>query len=90
MGARFFNFGFKPLPCKQAERALKNLGFTEGRAKGTSHRQWRKITKEGRLLKVTLDCHKGEVKAVNVRSMIKQANVTEEMFYRAADGEKYY
>ncbi len=75
---------FKPLPCRAVERTLRNLGFEEDAGKATSHRQWRKYA-EGHLLKVTIDCHKGEVSAKNVRSIIKQANVTAAEFYRAAE-----
>ena len=67
-----------------AERALRNLGFIEDKNKSTSHRQWRKII-DGHLYKVTLDCHKGEVSANNIRSMVKQAGVSVNMFYEAAD-----
>lgn len=78
-----FVFKFKPISYRLAERALKNLGFIEDKGKGTSHRQWRKII-DGHLYKVTLDCHKGEVSALNVRSIIKQAGVTAKEFYEAA------
>ena len=64
---------------------MLNLGFSEDKAKGTSHRQFRKIDAEGRLRKVTLDCPKGVVSALNVRSIIKQANISKEAFYQAAN-----
>lgn len=76
-------FGHKPLPCRLAERALKNLGFTEDTQKGTSHRQFRKIV-GNKLYKVTLDCHKGEVSPRNIASMSKQAGVSKSVFYDAA------
>ncbi len=76
-------FGHKPLPCRLAERALKNLGFVEDIQRGTSHRQFRKII-DNRLFKVTLDCHRGEVSAKNVASMSKQAGVSKGEFYEAA------
>ena len=75
---------FRPLPCRLVDRALKNLGFTEDKGKGSSHRQWRKVT-AGHLYKVTLDCHRGEVSAKNVRSIIRQAGVTAQAFYQAAE-----
>ena len=75
---------FKPLPCRDAERALKNLGFIEDAKKSSSHRQWRRYVK-GKLFKVTLDCHRGEVSALNIKSMIKQAGVTAKQFYTAID-----
>ncbi len=73
---------FRPLPCRTIERTLRNLGFIEDAQKSTSHRQWRKLM-GGRLYKVTLDCHKGEVSAVNVRSIIKQTGVTKKEFFEA-------
>lgn len=77
-----FFFQFKPLPCRLIERALHNLGFSEDKGKGTSHKQWRKIV-NGHLYKVTVDCHRGEVSANNVRSIIKQAGVAMKDFYDA-------
>ncbi len=75
------------MPCRNAERAILNLGFVEkkkkGKGGGSSHRQFTKII-DKRLHKVTLDCHKGEVNAKNVRSMIAQAGVTRQAFYEAA------
>jgi len=81
MGAKIF-WRFKPLPCRSIERALRNLDFSEDKKKGTSHRQWRRVI-NGHLYKVTLDCHKGEVSANNVRSIIKQAGVSLSTFYQA-------
>ncbi len=73
---------YKPLPCRKAERALKNLGFTEKKKTGSSHRQFEKIV-NGHKFKVTLDCHKGEVSAKNVKSMAAQAGVTVKKFHEA-------
>lgn len=78
----FFKKEFKPLDCRLVEKALKNLGFTEKKKTGTSHRQFTKLN-SGKLYHVTLDCHKGEVSALNIRSMIKQAGVTYDEFYNA-------
>lgn len=75
------------MPCGKARRALRLLGFNEDKGKGTSHQQWRKVVK-GHLFKVTLDCHKGEVKAKDVRSMIAQAGVTAKEFYEASENVK--
>ena len=36
------------------------------------------------MYKVTLDCHKGEVSAKNIKSMIAQAGVSAKEFYKAA------
>ena len=85
MGFNLFN-RFKPISCRDAERALRNLGFVEEPKKSSSHRRWRLYRNE-RLFKVTLDCHRGEVKALNVKSMIKQAGVTAEEFYKAIESK---
>lgn len=71
------------MKCREAERALRNLGFEEEPSTGGSHRKFRKLD-NGTLYKVTLDCHRGEVKAKDVRSMIKQAGVTKQAWYQAA------
>lgn len=73
---------FKPLPCREVKRALKNLGFIEMPGKGSSHTQWEKI-ENGAKRKVTVDCHNGEVKAKNVKSIISQAKVTKAEFLDA-------
>ena len=74
---------FAPLPCREVQRALKNLGFVEQTQKGTSHTQWEKI-ENGKKFKVTLDCHGGEVKAKDVRSIISQAGVSKSQFMVAS------
>lgn len=68
---------------RDAERALRNLGFAPEPTGGGSHRQGR-LTCNGRLYKVTLAPHHGEVKANDVRSMIQQAGVSKREWYRAA------
>lgn len=73
-------YKFRPLKEKDVERALKKLGFTEEKRKGTSHRQWSKIV-AGHLRKVTFCAHKGEVSAKVIQSLIKQAGVKKEQFY---------
>ena len=72
---------------RDAVRALRNLGFTQDAASGTSHRQWR-AHRNGKLYKVTLDAHNGEVKENDVRSMIKQAGVNKKQWYHAATGRE--
>lgn len=47
-----------------------------------SHEQYEKIV-DGRKYKVTVDCHGGEVKAMDVRSIISQAGLTKSEFYAA-------
>jgi predicted RNA binding protein YcfA (HicA-like mRNA interferase family) len=74
------------MKCRDAERALRVLGFIEAASSGGSHSQWR-MMRDGHLRKVTLDCHRSEVKADDVRSMIKQAGVTKEQWYTAAAGD---
>jgi len=76
---------FKPMACRHAERALHGLGFVEQRKRnsGSSHRNFKKVV-NGRLRKVTLDCHKGEVAAKNVKSIISQAGVSAKEFFKAA------
>jgi predicted RNA binding protein YcfA (HicA-like mRNA interferase family) len=75
---------FVPMPCKEAKRALGNLGFTHYKTKG-SHEHWKKVV-GGCMFKVTLDCHHGEVKAKDVRSMVGQAGVTRKEFLSAREG----
>lgn len=77
------NTRFRPLPCSDVKKALKNLGFTKkNKGSGTSHEQWRKVV-DNKLYKATVDCHKGEVKAMDVRSIIKQAGVSKKQFFDA-------
>lgn len=80
MGLPFLKFA--PLPCRDVARALRNLNFTEMPGKGTSHSQWEKIEND-RKFKVTLDCHNGEVRAIDVRSIISQAGVSKSKFLEA-------
>ncbi len=68
---------------RDAIRALKNLCFQPDAQGGTSHRHWRRI-RDGRLYKVTLDAHNGEVCKNDIRSMIKQAGVSKKQWYQAA------
>lgn len=72
------------MKCRDAEAALRNLGFEFEKQEG-SHQKWR-LLRDGRLRKVTLDCHKGEVRESDVRSMIGQAGVTKREWYEAASG----
>jgi hypothetical protein len=73
---------FKPLPCRTVRLALIKLGFTEVKCNsGTSHEQWEKVA-DGRKFKVTVDCHRGEVRALDVKSIIAQAGVSKREFGR--------
>lgn len=75
---------FKPLPCRIVRKILAELGFVEQPCRsGTSHEQWEKIV-DGHLYKVTLDCHHGEVKAQDIKSIIGQAGITKRQFWKLA------
>ena len=71
-----------PLKCRDVESALTTLGFRPEQQGGTSHVHWVKV-ENGRMWKVTVDCHKGEVRANDVKSIVKQAGVTRRKFYEA-------
>ena len=73
---------FRPMKCRDAKKTLKNLGFKPEANKGGSHTKWR-ATIRGKLRKVTLDCHNGEVRPIDVKSMIGQAGVTKKQWYDA-------
>ena len=70
------------MKCAEARQALKELGFTHVRTTA-SHERWEGFHDAKKWL-VTLDCHRGEVSAKNVRSMIKQAGVSKSSWYKAA------
>lgn len=72
---------FAPMKCRDVRTILKNLEFERVSQKG-SHEQWKTIRK-GKMFKVTLACHKGEVGANDVRSMIRQAGVSKKVWYDA-------
>ncbi len=50
-------------------RKLRKLGFEQEKPTGGSHEKWRAAINR-KLRKVTLDCHKGEVRALDVKSII--------------------
>lgn len=71
------------MKCRDVRRKLKNLGFEEESNKsGGSHEKWR-ATIGGVLRKVTVDCHNGEVRALDVKSIIGQAGVTKRQWNNA-------
>ncbi|UVT20104.1 MAG: type II toxin-antitoxin system HicA family toxin [Nitrospira sp.] len=75
---------FKPLPCRIVRAILTELGFIEKPCRsGTSHEQWEKI-ENGHFYKVTIDCHRGEVKASDIKSIIGQAGLTKKEFWKLA------
>lgn len=73
---------YRPLKCREVRRKLKKLGFTKEKDKGGSHEKWRAM-RGGKLRKVTVDCHGGEVRAMDVASIIKQAGVSKKDWARA-------
>lgn len=73
---------FRPMKCRDVRRKLKNLGFKKEKNTGGSHEKWR-ATIGGKLRKVTVDCHKGEVRAMDVDSIIRQAGVSKKDWQNA-------
>lgn len=49
---------------------------------GTSHEKW-VLTKDGHRYVVTLDCHRGEVRALDVASIIGQMGISKKEFWKA-------
>ena len=74
-------FSFRPLKCRDVQRALETLNFKPTHQTG-SHSRWEAIV-DGVKRKVTLDCHRGEVRALDVKSIISQAGVTKAQFFNA-------
>ena len=73
---------FRPMKIRDVERKLKKLGFEKESATGGSHRKWRAMRK-GKLYKVTVAPHKGEVRAMDIDSIIRQAGVTKRQWENA-------
>ena len=61
---------------------MVNLGFLPEDQGATSHVHWRMV-RDGHMYKVTVDCHRGEVKAKDVQSIVKQAGVSKARFLEA-------
>ena len=71
----------RPLKCGLVEAIIRSFGFEERTSSsGTSHRQFTCI-RDGVFRKVTLDCHRGEVKANDVKSIISQMGVSKKEFW---------
>jgi predicted RNA binding protein YcfA (HicA-like mRNA interferase family) len=70
-----------PQPCAKVIRAVESLGFKKVTQSG-SHQQFEKIV-DGRKFKVTVDCHKGEVSAKNIKSIVGQAGASKMEFLKA-------
>lgn len=76
---------FRPLDCRTVERVIRSFGFSEApNGTGTSHRQF-EGTYADKFRKVTLDCHHGEVKALDVKSIIGQMGVSKKDFWKAVE-----
>ena len=68
----------RPLKCRVVERVLKLFGLEQVQnTSGTSHEQWEGMY-GGIKRKVTLDCHGGEVRALDVKSIIGPDRLLEE------------
>lgn len=70
-----------PQPCAKVRRAVEKLGFKKTSQEG-SHEHYEKIV-DGRKYKVTVDCHRGEVSAKVVKSIVGQAGVSKLEFLKA-------
>ena len=79
---------FAPPTCKQVEMALKNMGFTPEKQKGSSHIHWEKI-ENGKLYKVTVDCPKAPFCDDLVKSMAKQAGISKQTFLSYCHDKKF-
>ena len=76
---------FKPLPCRKVERALELLGFTKAKqTSGTSHQKWEAV-RGGHKFVVSLACHHGEVRDLDVKSIIGQAGVSKKEFWKTIE-----
>jgi len=64
---------------------LKSFDFHKvENTSGTSHEQWEGY-RGGMKRKVTVDCHRGEVRALDVRSIVSQAGLSSKEFWRAVE-----
>lgn len=64
---------------------LRGFGLKqEPQESGTSHEKWCG-SRNGLLRKVTLDCHGGEVRALDVKSIIGQIGCSTKEFWRAVE-----
>ena len=74
----------RPLTCKEVKQILKKLGFNARPQKGTSHEQWVKYDRDGKLLgKVTVDCPKAPFSQDLITFMARQAGISKAEFYNA-------
>lgn len=73
---------FKPLPCKTVRDVLISFGFSKQPMTGTTHEKW--VAMRGGMRRVvTVDCHRGEVRNLDVKSIIGQAGLSSKEFWSA-------
>lgn len=75
---------FRPLPCKTVQNVLRSFGFEKQPLAGTSHEKW-VCMRDGIRRVVTVDCHRGQVRDMDVKSIIGQAGLTSKEFWRAVE-----
>ena len=70
----------RPLPYRIVIKKLRKLGFVFRRATGGSHEIWW----NEKMRKTCVVPHHREVKAGTLRSILRQADISEETFLKAA------
>ena len=70
----------RPLPYREVIKKLRKLGFVFRRATGGTHEIWWNEEKR----KTCVVPHHKEVKTGTLRSILRQAGVSEEQFLKAA------
>ncbi len=70
----------RPLPYRKVIKVLRKLGFVFRRATGGSHEIWWHEKKR----KTCVVPHHKEIKVGTLRSILRQANVSEKTFLEAA------
>lgn len=79
---------YRPLTAREVRHGLKKLGFVQRPSQSTSHEQWVKdVKKVGRMhrYKVTVTAHHAPFHRTLLQSMIRQAGVSKEGFYKACE-----
>lgn len=77
-------FRYVPMKCADVRRVLIGLGFVLEPRTGTNHEKF-KCVRNGKMRKVTVSCHKGEVQARDVKSIISQAGLSKSEWAEACD-----
>lgn len=75
---------FRPVDCRTVRRVLQSFGFEQLPMAGTSHEKWVAV-RGGHKRVVTVDCHRGEVRALDVKSIIGQAGLSSREFWAAVE-----